>query len=82
VGFTSHVWTALLWHSRIPPARRDAQAMDLSFQSVSGVFAGYVIDLLLLARTTGAQRLSTVILNSFADDTVARKHRRVRAIPS
>jgi len=65
-----------------PSGARDAQVMDLSFQSVSGVFAGYVIDLLLLARTIRAQRLSTVILNSFADDTVARKHRRVRAIPS
>jgi hypothetical protein len=35
--------------------------MDLSFQSVTGLFAGYVIDLLLLVRTIRAQRLSTVI---------------------
>jgi hypothetical protein len=56
--------------------------MDLSLRSVNGVFAGYVIDLVLLARTIRTQCLSTVMLISFVDDTVAKKHRRVRAIPS
>jgi hypothetical protein len=32
-----------------PSGARDAQVMDLSLRSVSGVFAGYVIDLVLLA---------------------------------
>lgn len=65
-----------------PSGARDAQVMDLSLRSVNGVFAGYVIDLLLLARTIRTQRLSTVMLISFVDDTVAKKHRRVREIPS
>jgi hypothetical protein len=34
--------------------------MDLSLRSVSGVFAGYVIDLVLLARTIRTQRLSSI----------------------
>jgi hypothetical protein len=65
-----------------PSGARDAQVMDLSLRSVNGVFAGYVIDLVLLARTIRTQCLSTVMLISFVDDTVAKKPRRVRAIPS
>jgi hypothetical protein len=38
-----------------PSGARDAQVMDLSLRSVNGVFAGYVIDLVLLARTIRAQ---------------------------
>ena len=38
-----------------PSGARDAQVMDLSLRSVNGVFAGYVIDLVLLARTIRTQ---------------------------
>ena len=65
-----------------PSGARDAQVMDFSLRSVNGVFAGYVIDLVLLARTIPTPRLSTIMLISFVDDTVAKKHRRVREIPS